>query len=141
MLHAAMFCKTKTKPKVSEKKGATGQSFIRKWITCYRIGTLANFAHAEVLTHKSLTECQVRAIESTRKRPFFEKLFSASLLKDFTVLISILHNIFFPSYVMQIDIIKSAQKITWADIHSEMNLYSKRIIVVIFCQILTRILL
>ena len=35
-----MFCKTKTKPKVSEKKGATGQSFIRKEITCYRIGTL-----------------------------------------------------------------------------------------------------
>jgi hypothetical protein len=38
--HAAMFCKTQTKPKVSEKKGATGQSFIRKGITCYRIGTL-----------------------------------------------------------------------------------------------------
>ena len=27
-------------PKVSEKKGATGQSFIRKEITSYRIGTL-----------------------------------------------------------------------------------------------------
>ena len=38
--HAAMFYKTKTKPKVSEKKGATCQSFIRKEITCYRIGTL-----------------------------------------------------------------------------------------------------
>ena len=36
-----MFCKTQTKPKVSEKKGATGQSFIRKEITSYRIGTLA----------------------------------------------------------------------------------------------------
>ena len=36
-----MFCKTKTKPKVSEKKGATGQSFIRKEITTYRIATLA----------------------------------------------------------------------------------------------------
>ena len=35
-----MFCKTKTKPKVSEKKGATGQSFIPKEITTYRIGTL-----------------------------------------------------------------------------------------------------
>ena len=29
-------------PKVSEKKGATGQSFIRKEITSYRIGTLAS---------------------------------------------------------------------------------------------------
>ena len=38
--HAAMFCKTKTKPKVSEKKGATCQSFFRKEITTYRIGTL-----------------------------------------------------------------------------------------------------
>ena len=29
-------------PKVSEKKGATGQSFIQKEITSYRIGTLGN---------------------------------------------------------------------------------------------------
>ena len=29
-----------TSPKVSEKKGATCQSFIRKEITTYRIGTL-----------------------------------------------------------------------------------------------------
>ena len=29
-------------PKVSEKKGATGQSFIWKEITSYRIGTLVN---------------------------------------------------------------------------------------------------
>ena len=29
-------------PKVSEKKLATGQSFIRKEITTYRIGTLTN---------------------------------------------------------------------------------------------------
>ena len=43
-----MFCKTQTKPKVSEKKGATGQSFIRKEITCYRIGILAKLAISKV---------------------------------------------------------------------------------------------
>ena len=37
-------------PKVSEKKWATGQSFIRKEITTYRIGTLNTFA-LPFLTH------------------------------------------------------------------------------------------
>ena len=32
-------------PKVSEKKGATGQSFIWKEITTYRMGTLAEAAN------------------------------------------------------------------------------------------------
>ena len=51
-----MFCKTKTKPKVSEKKGATGQSFIRKEITCYRIGTLVGiFFHIWQVSQKLIS--------------------------------------------------------------------------------------
>ena len=36
--HAAMFCKTKTKPKVSEKKGQPVRVSLGKEITTYRIG-------------------------------------------------------------------------------------------------------
>jgi len=38
---ASSLFKLQTSPKVSEKKGAICQSFIRKEITTYRIGTLA----------------------------------------------------------------------------------------------------
>ena len=43
MQAASSLFKSQTSPKVSEKKGATCQSFIRKEITTYRIGTLEQF--------------------------------------------------------------------------------------------------
>ena len=39
-VHASSLFKLQTSPKASEKKWATRQSFIRKEITTYRIGTL-----------------------------------------------------------------------------------------------------